>query len=381
MAMERKILEMEKLEQLLRQMPEREVPTGLHERIMDQVLAAHQPRTLVGRIRQWWQGLPALRVQPLRLAMSAGIAVAAFWLGTVVGGGDQVRITEPDSEAMKLAPFTDSARANYLVGRGLLEAGEQHLALEFIHQALLQEPGSAEYGTWQGLTYWQLGDREKERQSYQQSLVRQPDYIPALLNLGHNLLESGDYRKSLHLYEKVLRINPYEQTALYNRALSYHQLKDPAEEQKAYIQYLDQYRSDKWAYRAVGHLQHLGIFDYRICQIGNRKVVVNQRTLLGPAIPARQLELERLARMVEKAPASALHLVVYLHNDKIQGKAIATELRQQLQAIMEKNTTIPIQVSWFDEPALIQTADGSERELAQGLLIFTQPLTIQRGKV
>jgi tetratricopeptide (TPR) repeat protein len=348
---------------------------------MDQVLTAHHSKSLAERIRQWWQAFWSFRLQGLSLATAAGIALTAFWMGIVVGGRDQGMSTAPGPEVTKLSPFTDSARANYLVGRGLLEAGEQRLALEFIHQALLQEPGSAEYGTWQGLTYWQLGDREQERRSYQQSLARQPDYIPALLNLGHNLLESDKYRESLDQYEKVLRINPYEQTALYNRALCYHQLKDPIGEQKAYIEYLDQYQSDKWAYRAVEHLQHLGIFDYRISQIGNRKIVVNQRILLGPAVPARHLELERLARMVEKAPASVLHLVVYLHNDKIRGKAIAIELRQQLQAIMGKNIMIPIQVSWFDEPAALRTVDGKEREFAQGLLIFTQPLTIQRGKV
>jgi len=381
--MDRNPFEIEKLEQLLRETPEREVPTGLREQIMAEILLGRPSRSLTEGMKRWWQRLPILGFYPMTMKIGAalGMVVAAFWLGTFVGGRNQALIATSRPAAVELAPFSDSARANYLVGRGLLEAGEQRRALAFIHQALLQEPRSAEYGNWQGVAYWQLGDREKERQSYQQSLARQPDYLPALLNLGHNLLESGTYRESLQQYEKVLQINPSEQTALYNRALSYHQLKDQVGEQAALNQYLDQYRSDKWAYRAVEHLQRLGVFDYRVCLIGNRKVVVNQQILLGQALPARQLEIERLARLLEKTPTGVLHLVVYYRNNKDQGKAIAGELRQQLQAIMGRNATIPIQVSWFDEPALIRTTDGNERKLAQGLLIFTEPPTSQRSNV
>ena len=381
MAMARNPFEIEKREQLLRATPEREVPTGLREQIMAEILLGRPSRSLTEGMKRWWQRLPILGFYPMKIGAALGMVVAAFWLGTFVGGRNQAPIATSRSAAVELAPFSDSARANYLVGRGLLEAGEQRRALAFIHQALLQEPRSAEYGNWQGVAYWQLGDREKERQSYQQSLARQPDYLPALLNLGHNLLESGTYRESLQQYEKVLQINPSEQTALYNRALSYHQLKDQVGEQAALNQYLDQYRSDKWAYRAVEHLQRLGVFDYRVCLIGNRKVVVNQQILLGQALPARQLEIERLARLLEKTPTGVLHLVVYYRNNKDQGKAIAGELRQQLQAIMGRNATIPIQVSWFDEPALIRTTDGNERKLAQGLLIFTEPPTSQRSNV
>ena len=379
--MKRNSFEIENLEEMLRQAPEREVPAGLEERIMVEILTARPHRSLAETARRWWQRRPAFGFLPLRVGAAIGMAVAAFWLGTVAGGRDQAGMPPTQPARVELSPFANSAQANYLVGRGLLEAGNKRLALEFFQQAVLQEPQSAEYGHWQGVTYWQLGDPEKERQSYQQSIARQPDYIPALLNLGHNLLESGAYQESLRQYEKVLQINPYEQTALYNQALSYHQLKDQAGEQRAFIQYLDQYRSDKWAYRAVDHLQRLGVFDYRVCLIGNRKVVINQQVLLGPAQPARQLELERLARWLEKAPAGELHLVVYCQHDRERGKAIAGDLRQQLLAIMGGESTIPIRISWFDEPASIRTANGTEQEMAKGLLVFTQPLPNQGSNI
>ncbi len=379
--MERTPVELEKLEHLLHQTPERQIPADLHERIMSEIISAESPTSLIQRLRRWRQRIPLLRFQSLNWGIAAGMAVAAFWLGTLVGMENQVQLVPTLAENSELAPFSHNARANFLVGRGLLEAGEKSLALQFFHQAVLQEPRSAEYGHWQGLAYWQLGDRDNERQSYQQSIARQPDYIPALLNLGHNMLESGDYRKSLAQYDKVLQLNPYEQTALYNRALNYHLLEDYPREQEAFIQYLHQYRSDKWAYRAVEHLQHLGAFQYRNYLIGNRKIVINQDILLGPALPARQLELERIVRWLEKSPSVELHLIVYSHNDKEKGKMIAEELRQQLQAIMGQNVIMPIRISWFDEPALVRTADGAERELTQGLLLFTLPFTTQRGNV
>ncbi len=380
--MKQNSFELENLEELLRQNPEREVPAGLQERIMGEILTNRPPRSLAETAKQWWQRrIPSYGFLPLRVGAAIGIAVAAFWLGHVAGDRDQAGMTLTRPADVELAPFANSAQANYLVGRGLLEAGNKRLALEFFQQAAFQEPRSAEYGHWQGVTYWQLGDPEKERQSYQQSIARKPDYIPALLNLGHNLLESGAYQESLRQYEKVLQINPYEQTALYNQALSYHQLKDRSGAQQAFIRYLDQYRADKWAYRAVDHLQRLGVFDYRLCLIGNRKVVVNQQVLLGPAQPARQLELERLARWLEKAPAGELHLVVYYQHDREQGKTIAWELRQQLLAIMGDEMTMPIRVSWFDEPASIRTANGTEQKLDQGLLLFTQPSQKQGSNI
>lgn len=379
--MKRNSFELENLEELLRQNPEGEVPAGLQERIMGEILTNRPPRSLAELARQWWQRIPSFGFLPQRVGAAIGIAVAAFWLGHIAGGRDQAGMTLTRPADVELAPFANSAQANYLVGRGLLEAGNKRLALEFFQQAALQEPRSAEYGHWQGVTYWQLGDPEKERQSYQQLIARQPDYIPTLLNLGHNLLESGAYQDSLRQYEKVLQINPYEQTALYNQALSYHQLEDRSGAQQAFIRYLDQYRADKWAYRAVEHLQRLGVFDYRICLIGNRKVVVNQQVLLGPAQPARQLELERLVRWLEKAPAGELHLVVYYQYDLEQGKAIAGELRQQLLVIMGDEMSMPIRVSWFDEPASIRTANGTEQKLAQGLLLFTQPSPKQGSNI
>jgi tetratricopeptide (TPR) repeat protein len=381
MAMKRETLSMEKLEQLLRQTPERQVPADLHGKIMAEINTVRATETPPGRLKRWWQQNAVFGLYPLRWGISLAMAVTAFWLGTLVGGDDRDRIPAPQPQASAFAPFANSARANFLVGRGLLEAGEKSSALEFLQKAALQEPRSAEYGHWQGLAYWKLGDRDKERQSYEQAIARQPDYIPALLNLGHNLLEGGDYEKSLIHYEKVLQLNPYEQAALYNRALIYHQLQDQVKEREAFSRYLASYRSDKWAYRAVTHLQHLGMFDYRVCLIGNRKIVINQQVLLGPALPARQLELERIAGWLDKTTDVELHLVVYCSNDREQGKAIAEELRQQLSAVLITKAGIPIRISWFDEPAMVRTEDGIEHELTRGLLFFTQSISTKGSNV
>ena len=379
--MQREPFEMDKLEQLLRQTDERQVPADLERKIMEKILTNHIAESPFERLRQWLLQRVTLASWPLRWGISLAMVAVAFWLGTLVGGNNLGRMQPIQTMESAIAPFADSAQANFLVGRGLLEAGKQQLALEFLQQAVRQEPRSAEYGHWQGVAYWKLGDLEKERQSYQQSIARQPDYIPALLNLGHNLLENGDYQQALSQYEKVLRINPYEQTALYNRALAYLQLADNTRAGAAFGHYLDHYRSDKWAHRAVSHLRQIEVYDYQICRIGSRKIVINQQALLGPALPARQLEIERLAGWLQKASAVELHMVVYYQNDGQQGKAIAEELKQQLSAALGMNSTVPIRISWFDEPAAIRSADGAERELDRGLLIFTQSLTTARSTI
>ena len=379
--MKQEPVEMEMLEEMLRQVPERDVPAGLGACIMAQVLAAEQPRSRIAHLWQWMAKVPLPGLSFRHIGAAIATAMVAFWLGMHADDGKQAQKATAPSITGHLVPLTENARANYLIGRGLFEAGVQDLALAFFQQATLQEPQSAQYNHWQGVAYWKLGDHERERQSYEHSLVRYPDYIPALLNLGHNLLESGDYQGALRYYSEVLRFNPYEQTALYNLALVHLQLGDTKAARAAFHNYLNQYRSDRRAYWAAEHLQQLGIFAYRICPLGGRKVVINQEVLLGPAVSARQLELERIARWLDRASAVELHLVVYSQHDSDRGKSIAEDLGQQLHAIMDKNVNIPVRISWFDEPAPVRTADGKEQKLPLALLLFTQPLKTQGGSV
>lgn len=366
----------QELEQLLRRAKERDVPPGLCLQIMNQIDTA--PPVSPVKARAWWNRICTVRFQPFKLATAMVAASAIFWLGTVTGPMLSRPVASIPAPA-GLEAIISNARANYLIGRGLLTAGEKDRAMKFLQAAVMQEPGSAEFEYWQGVAYSTLGNREKERQSYQRLLKEQPDYLPALLNLGHNFLESGSSPEALQQYEQVLQLNPAEQTALYNRGLAYLQQGDHEKARWAFEQYLVQYRTEKWAYRTVDHLQELGNFDYRVYQVGNNRVICNQRILLGPELPARQLELEQLAGWLKKAPASELHLVVYYQGDKEKGKLIAGDLRRQLVAVMGKSQAIPIRISWFDEPEQTSSAGGRTAQLPQGLLIFTQPSTIQKG--
>lgn len=374
--MTRESFAVQELEQLLRRAEERDVPPGLCLQIMNQIDTA--PPVSPVKARAWWNGICTVRFQPFKFATAMVAASVIFWLGTITGpmlSRPVASITAPAG----IEPIGSNARANYFIGRGLLTAGEKDQAMKFLQAAAIQDTGSAEFEYWQGVAYSSLGNRDKERQSYQHLLQKQPDYLPALLNLGHNFLESGSSPEALQQYEQVLQLNPAEQTALYNRGLAYLQQREPEKARWAFEQYLVQYRTEKWAYRTVDHLQELGNFDYRVYEVGNNKIIGNQRLLLGPELPARQLELELLAGWIKKAPASELHLVVYYQGDKEKGRQIAIDLRKQLVAVMGESLTIPIRISWFDEPEQTGSAGGRTAQLPQGLLIFTQPSTIQKG--
>jgi hypothetical protein len=74
------------------------------------------------------------------------------------------------------------------------------------------------------------------------------------------------------------------------------------------------------------------------------------------------------------AGGSELHLVVYNQGDKSAAKATAVALQRQLMQYQDVERTVAVRVSWFDVAERFSDANGSEQELATGLLIFTRPV-------
>lgn len=360
-----------KLEQLLAGTGEPEAPPWLAARIM----AAIDDRrpSFSERIRDWWLGRQSVSFSPAWLSLTVALAISAFWLGTLIE-----RRGQPDlagEAGIEQPALTDNAEANYLIGRGLLAAGQDDRALTFFSQAVRQAPGVAEFAHWQGVAYWALGELNQERQSYLSSMREQPDYLPSLLNLGHNYLAGGQYRQALMQYENVLRVDPREASALYNRALIHYLEKDSGQAERGFIEYLEHHRTGKWVFRATRHLHQLGNFTFRSYRIGASQVVLNMAALLSPDGPVRQQEVMHLADAVTRAAGgSELHLVVYNQGDKSAAKATAVALQRQLMQYQDVERTVAVRVSWFDVAERFSDANGSEQELATGLLIFTRPV-------
>lgn len=371
----------EKIKNLLRRLPERDVPQGLHQRIIDNLPTGSKPQRIPLQLKMWWEELMLLAPLPMKAGAILAMTAAAFWLGTEVGSQKELqKLAYNHQNPVTTAAFEDG-RANQSSYPSLFEDQTNHFSRDLLYSASIQEDKSTTMNRWWDAFFGNMEDQPRDTQNSRGTAISDTNSVLFLLNLAHNLADSGNYHGALHQYEKVLRINPQDQTALYNRATSYHHLNDKGGERQAFISYLDCYRSGRWAYQAVDHLQQLGVFDFQFSMIGGRKIVINQTVLLGSQQSARQHEIERLTSHLRQSPAGELHLVVFYQNNLEKSRIIAGELKQQIDSIFGKNRGLPIRTSWFDEPAPIQTAAGEKRELDKGLFLFTQPSTQQRRTI
>jgi len=164
--------------------------------------------------------------------------------------------------------------AQYYLGRFYLALERPEEALPYLKRAVQGEPAKADYHFWLGVAYWAIRDFDLERKSYLQALAKDPKHVPARLYLAHNFLDSGEWQKALENYDRLLRREPHNPEALYNRALAIMEIHRPKEEARAWKRYLQYYPEGKWALRAVDHLNQLGDFSYRNFTIGYRRVTL-----------------------------------------------------------------------------------------------------------
>jgi len=367
----------EQLHNMLRELPEQDVPSGLAAQIMAAIITARP--TYLQKVTALLTRPFTLQIHPLRTVAFFGTLLLVFCLGITIG---EIRnkYARPPAEPITSATPLPSAEANYLVARELLAAGYWEEAVPFIHQANLLEPGNPEYGLWKGVALGKKGDAELEREIYRETVRQHPDYLPAHLYLAHNLLENGQPEAALEEYNRVLALSPSLGEALYNRALSYRIMGNKELQAGAWKEYLASNRTGKWAYRAVEHLNALGDFTYRSYQVGLRKIILNQHLLLSPDVEKQQEEIDFLARTFAKASGNILNLVVFLADEHLRAREQANMLLQTLADSLGHNPEKKIVISWFGEPETVQTPSGDELALKEGLLIFCTPQEDRTGE-
>jgi tetratricopeptide (TPR) repeat protein len=170
--------------------------------------------------------------------------------------------------------------ANYYMGRYHLALEQPEQALPYLAKAAKLKSSKADYHFWLGVAYWGVMDFDKERSSYRRALATDVNHLPARLYLGHNLLDSGQWKEALKQYGIVLGKDQYNPEALYNRGLALDKLKRIDEEMRAWKLYLKQYPEGKWALKAVDHLNTHGDFSYRNHTIGYRRVTLERITFI-----------------------------------------------------------------------------------------------------
>jgi tetratricopeptide (TPR) repeat protein len=374
-AMNNRQLDDNQIEELLRQTKDQEAPVWLKQKIMKRVY--ERKTTLRQRLKSWLFQQYSFRFSLAGVVSILAIGAMAFWSGTLVERhSSEVR----NQQYAGIHSFADNARANYLIGRGLLAGDRLEPALVFFRKAVELEPNSAEFVHWQGIAYWTVGNKELERQSYLQTVQQHPDFVPSLLYLGNSYLESGNYRDALQYYQRVLQNDQHNPEALYNSALVHQRLDNKPMEQQLFNEYLISHRTGKWAYRAVGHLHQLGDYTYRAFRIGIHYLILNVSDLLLAGSIAQKNELKLLAHAVNRTPDQEIQLVVYNKERIEEARETALNLRNLLLDQMSPEYSTPIMVSWFDTAETISSENGDKQELSESILIFSSPTNMDNRR-
>ncbi len=361
-------LQKEQLTSLLQQLPDRTPPAGLVGQIVKTV--TESKKQYCRPEKSDWFSFPLWgMLWPRQLAGALCVLVLVFSIGFTLGENKKEHIAQAPAAQFPEYVY-QNAQAGFLVGRGLLAAGKEAEALAILQHASQLSPENPEYLFWLGTTHWRMGDTAMEQLSYRKAVKANPVYLPALVNLGHNLLENKESEEALQTYKRVLAIAPGHKVALYNSALATHITGNSDQAISAWKRYLSVYRSGKWAQRAVQHLNGLGDFSYRAYQIGVRQIIVNQDVLLGSQVAVQKLEVQYLAEVFRQAPVSELYLTLFYAGAEEKAKKQAITLKSLLNDSLQ-NHNKRIQISWFAEPEAVQTASGM-KSLVNGLLIFGQ---------
>ena len=223
--------------------------------------------------------------------------------------------------------------AHYYLGRFYLAQERPEEALPHLKQAVQGDPTKADYHFWLGVAYWAVRDFDLERRSYLQALAENPKHLPARLYLAHNLLDCGEWQEALDNYDLLLRREPNNPEALYNRALALRELHRPHEEALAWKRYLQYYPEGKWALRAVDHLNQLGQFTYRNFTIGYRRVTLEHITFppgSAKLLPQGKPSLQVLGTILSINNKISLEIVCYKSGDPTLATARAKAVRDYL---------------------------------------------------
>jgi len=361
-------LQEEQLASLLQQLPDRSPPTTLVRQIVESVSKSEVQHCQAKKRNPFSFPLWDMLL-PRQLVMALCSIALAFWLGFAIGGKQQNVLLQPAPPQLPGYVY-QNADAALLLGRALLAANKEAEALAILQNASALSPNNPENLFWLGTAHWRMGNSEMEQQSYRRAIQAAPDYLPALVNLGHNLLENKESEEALQTYNRVLTISPGHKVALYNSALATHITGDTDQAIQAWKRYLNAYRSGIWAQRAVQHLNALGDFSYRAYQIGVRQIILHQEALLGFETEKQRLEVERLADIFRQAPVSELNLTLFYAGDEREARTRAIALKILLNDSLQDHNK-HLQISWFSEAESIQTTSGIKR-LSHGILISGQ---------
>lgn len=120
----------------------------------------------------------------MRRYMLTGLAHVLLLAAFTAHGGPALAVGPSDT------PLREAAL--YKAGVAAIDAQEWEKALVIFHRLQLEHPAAPEVANWLGFAYRKLKRYPESKRWYDQSLMLDPGYLPALEYQGEWFIETGD---------------------------------------------------------------------------------------------------------------------------------------------------------------------------------------------
>lgn len=124
-------------------------------------------------------------------------------------------VSAPRDEPAAKVPESGSAQAMIERGVRAFEIGRYDDAIAFYRAAIRKEPRSAVAYNLLGMAYryrfaalHAAGDREREIEAFRAAVKLDPEYVPALVNLGVSLHQHGRQEEAAQAINRALTLDP-----------------------------------------------------------------------------------------------------------------------------------------------------------------------------
>lgn len=113
-------------------------------------------------------------------------------------------------------------------GAELVREGEIDAAIAELERVVTDDPGNPYGYFFLGAAHFEQGNFEKAMKAYVVALDRAPEYLGAMVSLGHTLRMLGRHDQALRMGRSVLERSKDDADALYLMALSHYARGDEA---------------------------------------------------------------------------------------------------------------------------------------------------------
>ncbi|MGE0788736.1 MAG: tetratricopeptide repeat protein [Sandaracinaceae bacterium] len=122
-------------------------------------------------------------------------------------------------------------------GAELLTEGEPQLAIDELERVLEDDPDNEYAYFFLGNAHFELSQLDKAMKAYVLALERAPEYVGAMVALGHTLRLLGRHEQALRMGHQVLARDKDDTDALYLMGLSHYARGESA----AAVRYLERF--------------------------------------------------------------------------------------------------------------------------------------------